>query len=291
MPGDLATADRVRQKNRRRGSATVTLGSGIRDSAITDTSITAAEQALHRLRQDIVSGILLPDTKLKMRELKERYGLGATPLREALAQLAAQGFVTQASQKGFRVPALSMLHLDDVSRSRQLIEGEALRLAIENGDDAWEAEISASFYLLERRIVRLQASRQPLDADYEKIHSRFHQGLIAACPLPSLIAFSGQLYTQGARYRTLMLRSLPASQEIIAEHRKLRDLALTRKPEKAVHALVGHIALPAKLLRDVLVGTRAHLIGTPATQTRKPLARSFTHVTKTRTQASKRRKA
>ena len=291
MPGDVATADRVRHQNRGRGGAAVAPSPGFSDPGVTDPGITAAEQALHRLRRDIVNGILLPDTKLKMRELKARYGLGATPLREALSQLAAQGFVTQASQKGFRVPALSMLHLDDVSRSRQLIEGEALRLAIENGGDAWEAEISASFYLLERRIVRLQASRQPLDADYEKIHSRFHQALIAACPLPSLIAFSSQLYTQGARYRALMLRSLPASQKIIAEHRKLRDLALARKAEKAVQALVGHIALPAKLLRDVLVGTRAQLSGAPAAQTRKPLARQFTHLAKTRTQASKRRKA
>jgi GntR family transcriptional regulator, carbon starvation induced regulator len=223
-------------------------------AAPADAAQTATEQALQLLRQDIVSGVLLPDTKLKMRELKERYGFGATPLREALSQLAAQGFVSQASQRGFRVPPLSLLHLDDISRSRQLIEGEALRLAIDAGGDAWEAEISASFYLLEQQVLRLQAKRQPLDDGYEQIHSRFHRALVAACPLPSLKIFSEQLYTQGIRYRLLMLRAIPASQEVIDEHRRLKGFTLARKSDAAIRALCDHIAFPARIFRQVLAG-------------------------------------
>ena len=67
----------------------------------------SSETAVDMLRHDIVAGVLKPDTKLKMRELKARYGMGGSPLREALAQLAARGLVSQEPQRGFRVPALS----------------------------------------------------------------------------------------------------------------------------------------------------------------------------------------
>src|SRR5262245_960453 len=104
------------------------------DDAFRDTAgaaePTASEEALALLRRDIVSGALEPDSKLKMRVLKERYGIGSSPMREALAQLAAQGLVHQFSQKGFRVPPLSAAHLADITRSRQLVETEAVKLAI-----------------------------------------------------------------------------------------------------------------------------------------------------------------
>ena len=164
--------------------------------------------------------------------------------------------MAQLSQKGFRVPSLSYAHLDDVTRSRQLIECEALRLAIQNGTEAWEAEIVSSFHLLERHVARLLAARRPPDDEYELAHSRLHRALVAACPLSQLKIFSENLYIQGSRYRALMLEALavsPAvSRDIIAIHRRLKDLTLARDSERAVAALNTHIAIPAKILLDGL---------------------------------------
>ena len=87
---------------------------------------TSSEEALRLLQRDIVLGSLKPDSKLKIRVLKERYGIGSSPMREALAQLSAQGLVNQYSQRGFRVPPLSAAHLADITRSRQLVEVEAV---------------------------------------------------------------------------------------------------------------------------------------------------------------------
>src|SRR5262245_14657805 len=120
------------------------------DPTVPTAEVTASETALRLLRRDIVSGALKPESKLKLRVLKERYGIGGSPMREALAQLTAQGLVQQLSQKGFRVPPISAEHLLDITRSRQLVEIEAVKLAIEHGDAAWEDEIASSFALLER---------------------------------------------------------------------------------------------------------------------------------------------
>src|SRR5262245_65314056 len=108
--------------------------------ALSAAEITASETALRLLRRDIVCGVLKPDSKLKLRMLKERYGIGGSPMREALAQLTAQGLVQQLSQKGFRVPPLSRAHLMDITRSRQLVEIEAVTRATAQGDAGCEGK-------------------------------------------------------------------------------------------------------------------------------------------------------
>lgn len=216
--------------------------------------VTDTERAVDQLRSDIIHGALKPDTKLKIRELKAHYGLGASPLREALAQLSAQGIVSQSSQRGFRVPSLTAAHLDDITRSRQLIEGEALRLAIEAGRAGWEAEIVASFHLLERSVAEHAQRRKPLGEAYEAVHHRFHKALIAACPLDSLKTFSDLLYINASRYRFLMLATLTASDHVVEVHRKLMSLVLARRSAAALAEHKRHIGMPARILLHRLAG-------------------------------------
>ena len=130
---------------------------------------TATEAAARLLRADILAGILPPATPLRLRMLADRYSIGATPLREALSRLAAQGVVVSEGQRGFSVPPVTRAHLIDITQSRQLVEPEALRLAMQHGDAAWEDEIVASFHLLKRELERrVSASEAFCDALYEQ---------------------------------------------------------------------------------------------------------------------------
>jgi DNA-binding GntR family transcriptional regulator len=215
---------------------------------------TASEAAVRLLRRDIVSGALEPDSKLKMRVLKERYGIGSSPMREALAQLVAQGLVHQLSQKGFRVPPLSAAHLADITRSRQLVEVEAVKLAIRHGDAAWEDEIVASFHLLERLYHRLRGAEKPDVHEFEARHQRFHRALIAACPLASVRKFCDDLYLQATRYRLLLRRYAFTREVVVAEHRILMDAVLSRDKASAAKALSLHIGLTADVLLSELAG-------------------------------------
>ena len=52
---------------------------------------TLSERAAARVEADILSGALPPDSRLGIAETAARYGVGATPLREALSRLAARG--------------------------------------------------------------------------------------------------------------------------------------------------------------------------------------------------------
>ena len=79
-------------------------------------------QLLDLLRGDILRCVLKPDTRLILEELKGRFGFGASPLREALMQLVADGLVVFEANRGFRVAPLSKDHFDDVARVRMALE-------------------------------------------------------------------------------------------------------------------------------------------------------------------------
>jgi len=211
---------------------------------------TAVEAATLRLREEIVAGALPPDARLRLRDLAARTGYGATPLREALSRLAAEGFVVFEGQKGFSVPPVTRAHLLDITRSRQFVEPEALRQAMEAGDAGWEDEIVASLSLLGREMERRTADPAWLDA-YETKHHRFHRALIAACPLVSLRAFCDELYMQTTRYRRLMKAAAHDWPRMVAAHQRLADLVIARDPA-AQQALRDHIGSTAMRVLEML---------------------------------------
>ena len=204
---------------------------------------TAVEAATHRLREEIVAGALPPAARLRLRDLTARFGYGATPLREALSRLAAEGFVVFEGQKGFSVPPVTRAHLLDITRSRQIVEPEALRLAMEHGDAAWEDGIVASLSLLKREAERHRADPAWLDI-YVAKHHRFHEALIAGCPLISLRAFCDELYMQTTRYRRLMKSATEDWGRMAASHQALADKVLARDAA-ALQALRDHIGTTA----------------------------------------------
>jgi DNA-binding GntR family transcriptional regulator len=216
--------------------------------------MTATEAAARLLRADILAGVLPPATPLRLRMLADRYNIGATPLREALSRLAAQGVVVSEGQRGFSVPPVTRAHLTDITASRQLVEPEALRLAMRHGDAAWEDEIVASFYLLKRELERRISSDEAwLDA-YEAKHHRFHRALIAACPLDAVKGFCDALYEQKTRYRRVLKQAGMFSDGAVAAHEELMRLTLARDAAQATAALAQHIGTTAEAVLRVLEG-------------------------------------
>lgn len=57
-----------------------------------DSPRTLTSYIYGQLREDIIQGKLVPDSKLKIEHLRKEYNVGATPLREALSRLSSDGF-------------------------------------------------------------------------------------------------------------------------------------------------------------------------------------------------------
>src|SRR5678815_38253 len=150
-------------------------------------SRTLTSDLFDRIRLDILHCRLQPGSRLLFRDLRSMYGSGQSPLREALMRLAAEQLVVLEDHKGFRVAPVSPDEALDIAKSRCELEGLAVRMAIRNGDDQWEANIIARFHELSKRAT--YAADGKLDPEWERRHDAFHQALYAACPLRSLIAF------------------------------------------------------------------------------------------------------
>ena len=202
---------------------------------------TIAEWVYRRLRDDIVHLRLEPDQPLRFDFLRDRYGVGVSPLREALTRLAAERMVVAIGQRGFRVAPISAAEAIDLLRARILVESEALEQSIARGDLAWEAALNAAFWRLSRTPVpRGDASG---NREWADAHRGFHRALLEASGSPWLLTFAELLFEQAERYRMLRVARTPRAdlyRDVTAEHEELLRAALARDAEKAKAALALH---------------------------------------------------
>jgi len=210
-------------------------------ASLSDTRDMTLATAVHRrLREDILSGRLLPGQKLKLRDLAESYGAGASPMREALSKLAAEGLAEQLEHRGFRVAAAAPGQLAGLIRSRVLAECAALRDSLQHGDAAWEEALVLAEHRLNRVARSLDPYRFVANPEWEACHLRFHQALLAACEAPPLLAFCDRLREEARRYRALSNTLAYPGRDVAAEHAAIARAALDRDAERAAALLAQH---------------------------------------------------
>ena len=97
----------------------------------TDASkLTLASETYARLRREIIETTLPPGARLRLRELCETYGVGLSPMREALSKLAAEGLVLQADQRGFTVAPMELGALEELTHARCWVNEVGVRQSI-----------------------------------------------------------------------------------------------------------------------------------------------------------------
>lgn len=205
---------------------------------------TLVEFAYEALRQDILRGALPPGEKLRVEVLRERYDVGASTLREALTLLVGENLVTAEGQRGFRVAPISLEDFHDLIRVRKLIETEALRDSIRQGDDEWEAGVVGAFHRLSKVEEQLKTGDPSgLSGEWEVRNRAFHEALIGACSSRWLRHFYDMLYQQSERYRRIALSSSGhvTKRDVHAEHEAIMAAALARDEDEACRVTRDHI--------------------------------------------------
>lgn len=201
---------------------------------------TLSAAAVTRLRNDILSCALPPGQKLRLDALRTQLGVGFSPLREALVHLASEGLVEAEEQRGFRVAPVSADDLADVTQTRIAIEALALRDAVPNGDDKWEASIVTTFHLLSR-VDPIDSATHGASEEWSKRHRDFHFSLVSACKSRLLKRFWTQAYDRAERYRRLAVTYDSKPRDNLKEHEKLMKVALERDVEKTCKLCAEHI--------------------------------------------------
>ncbi len=213
-------------------------------------SLTSQAHAL--MREDIITGALVPGLKLKIEELRQRYGIGASPIREALSLLTSDHLVERIDQRGFRVARVSAAEFEELLRTRIWLEERALRESIANGGTEWEEQVVLATYRLSRVPRSESGDGIVASEEWEHRHRRFHMTLLAACGSSILLRFCGQLYDQNTRYRNLAVPSAYPKRDITEEHSAICDAVLARDADKAVDLLTAHYQRTSTYLKGVL---------------------------------------
>jgi GntR family carbon starvation induced transcriptional regulator len=216
--------------------ASITAGSSTEASGDT-----LSERAAGILERDILAGKLPPGSRLAITELAQHYDIGATPLREGLSRLVSRGLIVAIGQRGFRVASVSREDLFDITRMRVIVDVGALRLAMQNGGDAWEANILSALHQMRRHIERVGDKFREGAADFDALHKGFHTALLAACGSPRLLAAHSDLYDQAYRYRRVMMRGFDSGEHFVEAHQKLADRVIARDAAAARAMLAEHL--------------------------------------------------
>lgn len=200
-----------------------------------------------RVRESILSGVFKPSAQLRMEDLKERFDVGYSPIREALSRLAGEGLVLAEANKGFRVRPLSRDDLRDIAIARCAVEKEALRRSMLEGGDDWESEIVAAMHGYRKKSAKAFESAEALEA-WEQGHDRLHSALIAACGSSRLLDLQKRLQEQHTRYRRLIVIPNVQSDTHSDEHERLVEVVLDRKVDEAVAMIEHHMMITADAL-------------------------------------------
>jgi DNA-binding GntR family transcriptional regulator len=211
------------------------------DSPEVPETDTLSERAANLVERDIIAGLLAPGARLGIVDLVQRYEIGATPLREGLSRLVSRGLIVGIGQRGFRVADVSREDLLDITRMRTVVEIEALRLAITNGDDAWEAGIVSALHQMRRHIERTGNDFREGAPDFDRLHKAFHTSLLAACGSKRLLTAHSDLYDQAYRYRRVMMRAFDSGKKFVAAHQSLAEHVLARDLDVAQPMLAAHL--------------------------------------------------
>ncbi|MEM5527951.1 DNA-binding transcriptional regulator CsiR [Gammaproteobacteria bacterium AS21] len=207
-----------------------------------------AAQVMARLKQDILSGYFKPGEKLRMSRLKERYSVGISPLREALSQLLIEQLVVVENQRGFTVHPISKAELIDIYQTRAQIEQLCIELAIEHGNDDWEAGIIAAAHSMRKYHSKLEQDPQ----EWERRHQAFHTAIASGCQSPTLLHVRRALYEKASRYRNLWLQDNMMQRSVFddnqKEHDQLIDALIDKRTQCAKTLIKDHLLGPSRLL-------------------------------------------
>ncbi|MEG8220483.1 GntR family transcriptional regulator [Sphingomonas sp. HH69] len=213
-------------------------------NSVSQAGVSLTASVYLQLRADLLSGKFLPNTRLAIKMLQERYGTGSSPIREVLSRLTAEGFVVQIDQRGFRVPAFCADELEELTRGRCLLNEIIFREAIASANDADDEAIIVAHFRLTRTPHDLPGSPGTLNPESEEAHFRFHRALTAPCRLKTLLDFEEKLFERSTRYRVLAESQVRSTE---AEHHAIMNAVLDRNTNLAIKLSNDHIMETASI--------------------------------------------
>jgi DNA-binding GntR family transcriptional regulator len=208
---------------------------------------TVAAEAAVILRQRILSGDLRAGQPIRQEQIAQELGVSRIPLREALKQLEAEGFVTIEPHKGAVVSTLSLAEVEELFELRIHLESWLLKDAIPRMREADFAQLDAI----------IDESRAPENrgdnlAHWGDINWRLHEAMYRPAGKPISLRFLKRIHDNLDRYLRLQIALTQDWDRAHGDHQRLIELSRAGDVETAVAVLERHIRHTAQALAEAL---------------------------------------
>jgi DNA-binding GntR family transcriptional regulator len=204
---------------------------------------TVAAEAAEILRQRILSGEIRAGQPIRQEQIAQEMGVSRIPLREALKQLEAEGFVTIAPHKGAVVSTLSAEEAEELFALRLQLEDWLLRDAIPRMREADFAHLDAI----------IDESRAPDNlARWGELNWQFHEALYRPAGRPLSLRFLKRIHDNLDRYLRLQIAVTRDWDRAYRDHQDLVALSREGNVEAALALLKEHILGTATALSSTL---------------------------------------
>jgi DNA-binding GntR family transcriptional regulator len=199
---------------------------------------TCHEAAAERIRRAIMDGEHKPGQRLKQQVLARQFGCSVIPIREALQQLAAEGFVILDPQRGARVAELNSQELEEIYDVRIRLEGWAASLAAKRMTPQAAARIRAILEKMEQDDITPE--------EWLALNREFHDSINACANQEYLRKLIASIRRNLQAYLRLDLAKVADYAPGRREHRRIFNACLRGDARAAERYATAHLQRVAK---------------------------------------------
>ncbi len=205
-----------------------------------------ADQAYQAIREEILSTRLMPGQQIVQNQLAEKYGLGMTPVRDALQRLAHEGLVQAVPRSGYIVSQITFSDVRELFELRAILETAAVRLAVARATDADLQEIARK-----ANFSYVYSDHE----DYRRFLARnqeFHCAIAALSGNRRLLESLERTLDGLTRVFHFGLDLRDSADEMRGEHTELVEALLRRDTDAAVEITSAQIARSVQRVMEAL---------------------------------------
>lgn len=204
--------------------------------------------------RDLSSGVLRPGQPIDERGLSEQFEVSRTPIREAILQLAAQGFVVVGPRTGASVPKLSIHMLRELLELLGEMEATAAKFAARRIRPAEKRDLELAL----ADCVDAAKANDPIG--YDAANTRFHNLVYRAARNDALIDQIHRLRTRSAGYTADRFESPGRLSRSLHDHEAIAAALLRGDPEQAHAAMLEHISIGGRDFAEFVSGVPEELL-------------------------------
>lgn len=202
-----------------------------------------------RIRQDILSGRISSNERLKVSDLAVQYGTSTNPVREALHQLRGEGLVMISPNRGARVRQIDEAYVRDIYELASLFEPYLIRWFVGICTDDDIARLEQVQDQIEALNFADKMRHSNLDRQFHQIMYERHYNRMAV-----ELWWRKRTILTGINREHMISRRRQS--EVLAEHRGLIAALRAHDEDRAAVLIVQHVGGAGRHITDRLRSER-----------------------------------